>query len=421
MSQLENIISEAVDKSIEAKGLIAEEQLARLAGFTETDMKYLSEFWPLVEHEDEMFVLSHEMIRTRLTNSKDRQAVRDFYKNKLEINEFQENIDYVLLTDQEIRIFLMRVNSPSLDYNVKLPPRLPKLYKITVSCYERLLMKSGTSDGANMRNYLVKVQKLSKLKTKVMVAFRERMLRLQSNQLLLESKQAIEEKEARITELTKDIEEAKTKFNTLVETIRLKEKKNYAYVATCPTNVKLRKFKAGKADNLNSRLSTYNTGRPETDKYYYIWISQCYETQCVETVLKHILDSHREGKPIKNSRSCSELYTIDPEVLIKIMECIVSSQNNCMDIYNRWISDLKNGTHVNPPARRALDLTRFLDPVQEEKKANESKDEEKKATPQTIVNNYITYNGISANCSKCDQTILRRNESKHINSRKHRK
>lgn len=97
-----------------------------------------------------------------------------------------------------------------------------------------------------------------------------------SNQLLLESKQAIEEKEAQITELTKDITEAKNKFTLLLSAVKMKEKTGFAYVATCDSNVRLRKFKAGKADNLVNRLSSYNTGRGTNDKYYYLWTSPCY-------------------------------------------------------------------------------------------------------------------------------------------------
>ena len=62
-----------------------------------TDMKYLIEFWSLVEREDEMFVLTHGVIRSRLTTETWKHDVAHFYTRKFLISGFIEGIDYVLM------------------------------------------------------------------------------------------------------------------------------------------------------------------------------------------------------------------------------------------------------------------------------------------------------------------------------------
>lgn len=411
----EQTISDAVRLSMEAKELIAEEHLARISGFTETDMKYLREFWPILDQK-EWFILKHEMILSRLTTATGKDAVRDFYRNKLLNGGHIEGTDYKKATREEIIAYRIREDFPVSSKFAK----LPVLYWVTPECFASLLLSSGTQSGRDTRRYFIKVHNLSKLKTKVMVAYREHMIQQRAieekAQLQLESQQAIEDKNhamAQVEELTREVREAKQNFANLVNTLTPKEKTNFAYIATCSSLAKQNKFKPGKATNLTTRLAVYNTGRPANDRMEYIWIKPCYETQAIENILKNLLDRHREGRSSADAKKCTEVYSIDPYVLISIMEDIVGSQNSAMAKYNTWIMNLKNGTHISQPIPSAVDHTRYrLDGTIAEIKVEATAREEVKAIspPATYITHYASIDNTTREAIKNDLRTLTKRE-----------
>lgn len=429
MNEQSHIIQEAVSLSMEAKELIAEEQLAIMSGFTDTDMKYLREFWPLVEHEDDMFVLTHEMIKTRLTNETGEDAVRDFYRRKLKTREFVPGIDYIELSSQETKEFFARAKMPGQSFGERRGGHNKKLYKITVSCYERLLMKAGTSDGMDMRNYFVKVHNLSKLKTRIMVEFRERMLQQQANhaieekkQLLLESSQAIEERDAQIRELTRSTREMKQTYDSLVNTLTIQENTVFAYIATSPSLILRSEFKPGKAKCLISRLSSYNTGRSADDRMYYIWTRPCTDASSIENFLKFFLGKHRQGKSSDNTRKCTEIYKIDPYVLINIMDAITISQNSAVSVYNTWINNVRENKHISLPAPSAIDHTKYrLDGTIDEGKDTPATEEKTSNIPaMEVKETFLDIDNGNIQCNPCAKPLKRTSKSSHIRSITHR-
>lgn len=321
----EQIIATVVEMSMETKELIAEEQIAQLLGYTETDIEHLSGFWPMIEHDDGMFHLSGDMI-TRLI--KDGSTIEDFYNEKLICDEFIEGIDYA-------EVYIEDNKNPSCGKQ--------KLYKVTVDCYERLLVKSNTADNVLVRNCLSKIRKLSKFKTRAVAKFRERVIQynaqVEKEQILFESKQAMESKERdlRQAEIRAEKAEAETKraleyAHSVLSKLKPGKIDGTIYIRADEESMKRCTTKNGGTTNEKSRKNTYGTGRTRDNKLTLLKEYPCHNYHRAEYLIKAVMGHCRENTK-------AEMFTLPYPQMKNIMDAIMLTYNCFTGIMNDIIEN----------------------------------------------------------------------------------
>jgi len=137
----------------------------------------------------------------------------------------------------------------------------------------------------------------------------------------------------------KDLQERLTKaerkavrINKFMRRITVKERKmEWVYIATTSVYASERVFKIGSTTRLSSRISSYNTGRPQEDVYYYCWVVKCYNSKDVDYHIQKLLSEfkHRDG---------AELYCgINFRDLKDIISYIVENYDRSVDYISNFI------------------------------------------------------------------------------------
>ena len=120
---------------------------------------------------------------------------------------------------------------------------------LTSKCLKMTMMKLSTSKGNYIREYYFAIESLFKEYVKY--------------QHVLKNRQ-IEEKLAE-----KDI--YINNIKSIIENVKPLVPREYVYIATTHLYASRNQFKIGKTGNLSAQLSTYNSGRPEGDRYFYTY------------------------------------------------------------------------------------------------------------------------------------------------------
>lgn len=154
---------------------------------------------------------------------------------------------------------------------------------------------------------------------------------------LCEKQQQIQErddqlriKEEEIARMQQEREEERSKMLQLKQLMQRKieilEKKEYVYIATSALYMKQNYFKVG-GTKCKTRISGYNTGRPDEDKYFYLLVRECTNYKVVEDLVSLFLSQH---KPNDNA----EMYNIHYDDLAENVNSIVDYCNSRVDHLN---------------------------------------------------------------------------------------
>jgi hypothetical protein len=314
---------------------IDEFKLAKILDFNEDEINKLKLLWLPVYSEGWIY-LSDEIILTQMTNEKGKNTIEHFVNRKLlECYDYKENIDYKNITknDDLIKIY-ESFYSPNLS-NRKTSNR-KKYYAITGDTYEDLLMKSTSKEGKNSRKLYRKVIKLAQFMKDYIHGLHQYIgiKREQELQTQLDSK-------------NKEIDEQKlitTNIQNFINNTKPLDKNTTLYIVTTKNYAKENIFKPGSINGveekqLKSRLATYNTGRIDTDKFYYCYVKTCYAATDLDHQLKKLLQFCKHNKK-------KEMCILHYDGLVEIIDFIEQNHSEGCEFVNDFIKN-KNIAYMN--------------------------------------------------------------------------
>ena len=113
-------------------------------------------------------------------------------------------------------------------------------------------------------------------------------------------------------------------------TKNLHEFNEFIYICTTKQQSKENIFKIGRTNNLNSRLSGYNTGKTEDKKTFYCSYYKCTGAKTIESRLFYLLKNFK----IDN---VNEMYKLHYTSLNKIVNDICSNDNEVSKRINEFV------------------------------------------------------------------------------------
>jgi len=135
-----------------------------------------------------------------------------------------------------------------------------------------------------------------------------------------------------------------------VTNVKQRLKKEIIYIATTKSYANQNNFKVGGCSNrklLKKRLSTYNTGRPDADKYYFSYIEETPSFRQLEKRIKDLLGEFRDSKN-------KEVYVINYNSLKCFVNLLKNNYDEEIKEFNELIKtfaeDLVNKKAVVPEA-----------------------------------------------------------------------
>jgi hypothetical protein len=328
------------------------------------DTFMIDRFWNTI-NDDQLIYVDDELIKWMGYSCEElRTRKRDFMKLLKEVNE---GSDYFHYSNDDYKEFL----SCAMAHD-KLYP-LPAVGKglvnakhllLTSKCLRMTMMRVSTSRGDQVREYYWALEDLFKNYVKYQSEYEKRKMAME-----LDSSRIREEKANQQIVIAQNQLAAKTTYinniKSLIENTRPLSFKEYVYIATTDFYSTRNQFKLGKATNLKSRLSAYNTGRPEGDRYYYTYIWPTADSALLE---KKITTHLRQWQDAKDR----EMYVINYDWLYLFTRQVCEHDRVEIEMINELVANYEAIVGREPPkvaavnALNGVEITKLpsgLDPL----------------------------------------------------------
>ena len=348
---MENYIETALDAS---------EELLTVIEFIEVtqfpiDAFMIDKFWNTME-EDRLIYVDDELIQWMgYANKTAKNRKRDFlYLLSSSTYRFYNysNSEYV--------DFLEGENSP---HNKNLYPPAPtargsvtmKHLLLTPDCLRAVMMRVNTSKGNEVRQYYISLEKLFKTYIKYQMEFKsietEKLLKATKKKLNSKKKELVTKEKELVTkekELAEKTKELASKdiyidnVKSLIENVHYLVAKDYVYIATTFAYASKNQFKIGKAGNLQTRLSSYNTGRPEGDQYFYVNVWSTCNSLLLERKITDPIGQWRDA-------SDREMFVINYDWLYSYVREVCEHDHVEMQMVNDMVKNYSKIVGRKPP------------------------------------------------------------------------
>ena len=265
------------------------------------------------------------------------------YFNKL-LQNFEEGKDYYIYNNTEYDNKCYR----DLDIAIKKNYPEPETKRGNVNSrhtlikpdtFREIMMMLKTKKAKDVRKYYLALENLIKQYSKYQTEFKGDQLE-KSETLLIQSKNELTLSKNELTlsknELVLSREELQAKqaqlqkaqkrtlmLNNFVTNIKQKTAEQYIYIATTKQYAANNHFKVGGSislKTLQNRLSTYNTGRPDNDLYYYAYFAQVSNYKGLENRIKDILEDFQARKE-------KEMYIMHYDCIKSFIELLLENYN----------------------------------------------------------------------------------------------
>jgi hypothetical protein len=321
------------------------------------DTFMIDRFWNTM-NDDQLIYVDDELIRWMGYSCEEaKKRKQDFMKL---LKESSEGSDYYQYSNDEYKEFF--------GYAIAYPNIYPlpgegrgyvsaKHLLLTSKCLRMTMMRVNTSRGNQVREYYWALEDLFKIYVKYQSEYKNR-------ETIKELELAKKE-----TELAQNQLAAKTTYinniKSLIENTRPLSFKEYVYIATTDFYSTRNQFKLGKATNLKSRLSAYNTGRPEGDRYYYTYIWPTADSALLE---KKITTHLRQWQDAKDR----EMYVINYDWLYLFTRQVCEHDRIEIEMINELVANYEVIVGREPPkvaavnALNGVEITKLpsgLDPL----------------------------------------------------------
>jgi hypothetical protein len=358
-----------------AKALESPEMLTVVDFIRETaypiDTFMIDRFWNTINDEQLIYV-DDELIKWMGYSCEESWKRKQSFMKLLK--DATEGRDYYHYSNDEYDRFLkyptgyVNIYPPScVGHNVVKTKHL----LLTPDTLRTTMMKVNTSRGDKVRKYYIGLEKIFKIYVKYQFEYksRETLKELESAMKETEESRVREEKANQQIVIAQTQLAAKTTYinniKSLIENTKPLSFKEYVYIATTDFYSTRNQFKLGKATNLKSRLSTYNTGRPEGDRYYYTYIWPTADSALLE---KKITTHLRQWQDAKDR----EMYVINYDWLYLFTRQVCEHDRVEIEMINELVANYEVIVGREPPkvaavnALNGVEITKLpsgLDPI----------------------------------------------------------
>ena len=322
-----------MENHIETALTASKEELLTVIEFIEVtefpiDAFMIDRFWNTME-EDRLIYVDDELIRWmgyRCASVTDRK--RDFVDM---LHPYMCGDDYYNYTTKEYNNFLAREDSHSKNIYPPAPTArgsvTMKHLLLTPDCLRAVMMRVNTARGNEVRQYYISLEKLFKTYIKYQMEFKN----IETNRLLKETRKELAQRDVYINNV-----------KSLIENVHYLIAKEYVYIATTYMYASKNQFKIGKAQDLRSRLSSYNTGRPEGDRYFYVNVWATCDCFLLEKKITTPIKQWRDAKD-------REMYVINYDWLYQYVKEVCEHDNVEMGMVNDLIKNYSAIVGRKPP------------------------------------------------------------------------
>lgn len=304
--------------------------MAEIIGFTNREIEMLEMFWSPTFNRSSIY-LSDYFIKEHLGYKNVNAFYRDVLHNMKDIKYTEINREHPLVIKSFGEI------SPN-ENNIYKSSK--KYFMVDGRSFKKLCLNSSTKKGIETKNYYMKVEELAILMKDYICVYKETVMRRKEEEIKNDLEQLRLNDKAYKLQLQQKDEEIKrhnrfrenmTVFN---QNIQHKSKIEYLYIATTRHYANTNRFKIGKTDtSLKKRLSTYNTGRPLDDTYYFCKSFKCHNSSHLENRISSLLENFRERKN-------REMYQMHYKPLEAIFDFICENYDKEIDMLNELINSL---------------------------------------------------------------------------------
>ena len=282
---------------------VNESQIAReIMKFSSQEMNMLKIFWEPVFNKS-WIILNRVLIKEWFCkNDKGKDSLNRFY-NRILFKHFKEGKDYCEIQRDEY----LKKYSPKME-NTFVHPN-SRFFKVTGECLKEI----GMMRNNEIREYYLKVEKLSFIMTKYL---------FEVNNFQLQKKdEKISQQEEKIINMKR-----------FVDHVQIQPRNEWIYIATTKVYAANNHFKIGSTTRLRSRLNNYQIGRTSTDKMFYVWIFKCYNSKKLEDMIKSMLSQFLEKEK-------KEMYIMHFEDLVDLVNFICHNYENSTEYVNTFIHE----------------------------------------------------------------------------------
>ena len=313
--------------------------LAQHVGFNPDELKILDIFWDPT-FNDSWIYLSPKIIVDDMGYSR----ATSFYSDVL-IPKYKVNEDYKEVSDTHETVIFFENLIAEISAIKKVAHKrgvAQKYYLMRGKSFKKMVMRASKAE--SFRDYFLKLEDLAIL----MREFMNGLLRYNSWLEKQITQKLISDQTKRITDLeaqTKGLDQRGLLLKQFADSQFIKNPTGWLYIAATQLNVTVNHFKVGITDNLDTRLTAYNTYTSPATRVYYCDYIPLHEPRAVEALSKIALLAYHlksgSDSPSDSSRKIQdETYIISYETLHnKIVDIckkyckIIKSANKSLDTY----------------------------------------------------------------------------------------
>ena len=270
--------------------LLSVQEILYVINYSINDL-YIDKFWNNIE-DDKWIYLDNELI--------------DWFGYK-EISKGKELILRLLnknfKIDEDFKIY----NNENLPEDFHSPPggewkfgNVTKHIVLSGDCFKELCLFTNTNKSREIKYYFLEIEKIFKFYNKYILKY-------------------------------KDVKLEKTKLikNTYIDR-SLIQSKEWLYLISNPAKARENIFKFGFTTSKQARLSTYNTGSVEGDRFFYCELYECYNARSLEKRVENLLKNFK----IPNE---SEMYQLNFKAFDMLLKTICSNDNESVNTINEFL------------------------------------------------------------------------------------
>jgi phage anti-repressor protein/uncharacterized C2H2 Zn-finger protein len=226
-------------------------------------------------------------------------------------NNFDSN-DYKVLSKQTTKnedYTPMGFSKSDISKLVEGGPHNKTYLLVSPITFKELIMMLNTDKCKQIRRYYIELEQIFKLYNQYVSNY--------SN--------------CKLITVSKELELEKEKTNILTDEItgsKILDRNEYIYICTNKIHELNSIYKVGKCRSLKSRLSGYNTGHANNQKYFYVYSFKCYDSK----ILEEMIHAHLKSFSIK-----SEMYKINIDLLKVLVKTICQNYDDCTSLVNQYI------------------------------------------------------------------------------------
>jgi len=312
------------------KSMLTVQEYIRKTKFN-IDTFIINRFWTNMNDDIDIYI-DEKIIRWMGYTGEYRNIKKSFMSL---LRNFKINDDYQILNNQQYEKILCGPGVAQDLYYSKLDLSHGKGKTTHIllkpDTFREIMMMLKTKKASDIRKYYLSLEKLIKLYG----AYQNDYKKKESNQLLIQSKETIEDKEKQLIQAQLEINEQKKELELRTihkaifdKAMKITNKDQEVYIITKKAYTADFKFKIGiSTTSSHKRLTSLNTGNIKEDEAYICHIEKCYDAALVEKVIHKQLHKFNHDK---------EWFQFPYDLVQKL---VIYACNNLND-YNEYYNDI---------------------------------------------------------------------------------